>query len=130
MCIEPTAYFVKKNPPPKRQEAEFIPGKLLTRYTSSLDQVMGDLKVESDGSDHLPRKKEGNRLPGHYRQLPGGQQEPFLFTVKDLVAKSQPGLSAPLRPPRTLKGTIKYRLTALLTSWIPKRSWSGPPSYI
>jgi photosystem II oxygen-evolving enhancer protein 1 len=27
-------------------------------------------------------------------QLPGGQQEPFLFTVKNLVANSQPGLNA------------------------------------
>ena len=38
MCIQPTNYFVKEEPQNKRQEAEFVAGKLVTRATSSLDQ--------------------------------------------------------------------------------------------
>jgi photosystem II oxygen-evolving enhancer protein 1 len=93
MCIEPTAYFVKEEPTSKRQEAEYIPGKMLTRYTSSLDQVRGDLAIESDGSVTFI-EKGGMDFQAITVQLPGGQQEPFLFTVKDLVARSQPGLNA------------------------------------
>lgn len=93
MCIEPTAYFVKEEPTSKRQVAEYIPGKMLTRYTSSLDQVTGDLKVESDGSLTF-YEKGGMDFQAITVQLPGGEQEPFLFTVKELVAQSQPGLNA------------------------------------
>jgi photosystem II oxygen-evolving enhancer protein 1 len=93
MCIEPTAYFVKGEPTSKRQVAEYVPGKMLTRYTSSLDQVNGDLKVESNGSLTF-YEKGGMDFQAITVQLPGGEQEPFLFTVKELVAQSQPGLNA------------------------------------
>jgi len=89
MCIEPTAYFIKEEPTSKRQTAEYVPGKLLTRYTSSLDQVRGDLKVEEDGSVTF-LEKGGMDFQAITVLLPGGQQEPFLFTVKELVATSQP----------------------------------------
>ncbi|MBD2424534.1 photosystem II manganese-stabilizing polypeptide [Phormidium sp. FACHB-1136] len=93
MCIEPTAYFVKEEPTSKRQEATYVPGKVLTRYTSSLDQVRGDLTVEGDGS-LIFSETGGIDFQAITVQLPGGQQEPFLFTVKGLVAQSQPGLGA------------------------------------
>ena len=92
MCIEPTAYFVKEEPSSRRQDAAFISGKVLTRYTSSLDQVRGDLVKESDGSLTFV-EKDGMDFQAITVQLPGGQQEPFLFTVKGLVAHSQPGLT-------------------------------------
>ena len=93
LCIEPTNYFVKEQPTNSRREAEFIPGKALTRYTSSLDQVRGDLAVESDGSLTFI-EKGGIDFQAITVQLPGGEQEPFLFTVKGLVARSQSGLNA------------------------------------
>lgn len=93
LCIEPTSYFVKEEPTNTRREAEFIPGKALTRYTSSLDQVRGELKVESDGSLTF-LEKDGMDFQAITVQLPGGEQEPFLFTVKGLVAHSQSGLNA------------------------------------
>ncbi|NMF83422.1 photosystem II manganese-stabilizing polypeptide [Nodosilinea sp. P-1105] len=93
MCIEPTAYFVKEEPTSKRQEAAYVPGKVLTRYTTSLDQVRGDLTLQSDGS-LLFSETGGMDFQATTVQLPGGQQEPFLFTVKGLVAESQPGLNA------------------------------------
>jgi photosystem II oxygen-evolving enhancer protein 1 len=61
LCLQPTTFFVKEEPANKRQEAEFIPGKLLTRYTSSIDQVRGDLKLDEDGSLTFV-EKEGLRL--------------------------------------------------------------------
>ena len=93
LCVEPTSYFVKEEPGNSRREAEFIPGKALTRYTSSLDQVRGDLVLESDGSLTF-YEKDGIDFQAITVQLPGGEQEPFLFTLKGLVAKSQPDLKA------------------------------------
>ncbi|MBE9140350.1 photosystem II manganese-stabilizing polypeptide [Nodosilinea sp. LEGE 07088] len=92
MCIEPTAYFVKEEAS-KRQEASYVPGKVLTRYTSSLDQVRGDVSLQPDGS-LLFAEKGGMDFQAITVQLPGGQQEPFLFTVKGLMAQSQPGQNA------------------------------------
>lgn len=96
MCIEPTSYFVKEEPTSKRKEAEYVPGKQLTRYTSSLDQVNGDLVLENDGSLTF-LEKGGMDFQAITVQLPGGEQEPFLFTVKGLVAHSQSGLNAVTR---------------------------------
>ncbi|NEQ31253.1 MAG: Photosystem II manganese-stabilizing protein (PsbO) [Leptolyngbya sp. SIO4C5] len=92
LCLEPTSYFVKEEPTSKRQEAEFVPGKPLTRYTSSLDQVYGDLTPEADGSFTF-YEKGGIDFQAITVQLPGGEQIPFLFTLKGLVAHSQPGLN-------------------------------------
>ncbi len=93
MCLQPTTFFVKEEPANKRQEAEFIPGKLLTRYTSSLDQVRGDLKIDENGTLTFI-EKEGLDFQPITVQLPGGERVPFLFTIKNLVAKSQPGLDS------------------------------------
>lgn len=93
MCLQPTKFFVKEEPANKRQEAEFVPGKLLTRYTSSLDQVQGELKTDETGTLTFT-EKGGMDFQAITVQLPGGEQTPFLFTVKSLVAKSQPGLDS------------------------------------
>lgn len=93
MCLQPTTFFVKEEPTNKRQEAEFIPGKLLTRYTSSLDQVRGDLKIDENGTLTFI-EKEGLDFQPITVQLPGGERVPFLFTIKNLVAKSQSGLDS------------------------------------
>ena len=112
MCIEPTAYFVKEEPTSKRQNAEFVPGKILTRYTSSLDQVRGDLVLEDDGSFTF-YEKDGLDFQAITVQLPGGEQEPFLFTVKGLVAHSQPGLDV-INTSTDLEGD--YRVPSYRTS--------------
>ncbi|MEO1209061.1 MAG: photosystem II manganese-stabilizing polypeptide [Cyanobacteria bacterium J06638_20] len=93
LCLEPTSFFVKEEPANVRREAEFISAKPLTRYTSSLDQVRGDITLESDGS-LLFAEKGGFDFQAITVQLPGGEQEPFLFTVKGLNARSQSGLNA------------------------------------
>jgi len=93
LCLEPTNYFVKEEPANKRQEAEFIAGKLLTRYTSTIDQVQGDIKVNPDKSLTFV-EKDGIDFQATTVQLPGGERVPFLFTIKNLVAQSQPGLTS------------------------------------
>lgn len=93
LCMEPTSFFVKQESTNKRKEAEFISGKSLTRYTTSLEQVSGDIKLQDDGS-LIFDEKLGMDFQAITVLLPGGDQIPFLFTIKGLKAKSQPGLNA------------------------------------
>jgi photosystem II oxygen-evolving enhancer protein 1 len=93
LCLQPTSFFVKEEPANKRQQAEYVPGKLLTRLTSSLDQIRGQLKVGEDGSLTFI-EQDGIDFQAITVQLPGGEQVPFLFTIKSLVAKSQPGFDS------------------------------------
>ncbi|HBL12859.1 MAG TPA: Photosystem II manganese-stabilizing polypeptide [Cyanobacteria bacterium UBA11162] len=93
LCLQPTSYFVKEEPANKRAKAEYVPGKVLTRATSSLDQVRGPLKAESDGSLTFI-EEEGIDFQPITVQLPGGEQVPFMFTIKSLVAKSQPNMKS------------------------------------
>ncbi|MGB3668578.1 MAG: photosystem II manganese-stabilizing polypeptide [Phormidesmis sp.] len=93
LCLEPTSFFVKQEAANKRKEAEFISGKSLTRYTTSIEQVSGDIKLNTDGS-LLFDEKLGMDFQPITVLLPGGDQIPFLFTIKGLKATSQPGLNA------------------------------------
>jgi photosystem II oxygen-evolving enhancer protein 1 len=90
LCLEPTSFFVKEEPASKRQQAEFIAGKPLTRLTSSLDQVSGKLKASPDGSLSFI-EEDGFDFQAITVKLPGGESVPFLFTIKGLVAKSLSG---------------------------------------
>jgi len=115
LCLEPTQFFVKEEPANKRQQAEFVTGKLLTRYTSTIDQVQGDLKINSDNSLTFV-EKDGLDFQAITVQLPGGERVPFLFTIKNLVAQSQPGLSS-VSTSTDFEGTFKvpsYRGAAFL----------------
>ena len=65
--------------------AEFVDTKLMTRATYTLAGVNGPLEdkggltfTEKDGIDYAPATV----------QLPGGERVPFMFTVKELVAKT------------------------------------------
>jgi photosystem II oxygen-evolving enhancer protein 1 len=82
---------VKEEPENKRREAEFVPGKLLTRSTSSLDQIVANLKFTEDGQ-FLFQEIDGIDFQPITVQLPGGEQIPFLFTVKGLTAQTVAGL--------------------------------------
>ncbi|MGK7894066.1 MAG: photosystem II manganese-stabilizing polypeptide [Xenococcus sp. (in: cyanobacteria)] len=90
LCIEPREYFVKEEPLNKRQEAKFVEGKLLTRYTSSLDQIVGDITTNEDGSLTFT-ELGGIDFQAVTVLLPGGEEVPFLFTIKSLVANTEPG---------------------------------------
>ncbi|GAB1540490.1 hypothetical protein NUACC21_31590 [Scytonema sp. NUACC21] len=92
-CLEPTQFFVKEEPVNKRQQAEYVAGKLLTRRTYSLDQITGDLKVNPDNSLTFI-EQDGFDFQAATVKLAGGESVPFLFTVKGLVAQTQPGLTS------------------------------------
>jgi photosystem II oxygen-evolving enhancer protein 1 len=93
LCMEPTSFFVKQESTSKRKDAEFVAGKSLTRYTTSLEQVSGDIKLQPDGS-LIFDEKLGMDFQPITVLLPGGDQIPFLFTIKGLKAQTQPGLNA------------------------------------
>ena len=57
LCLEPQEYFVKAEPTSKRQEAKFVQGKLLTRDTSSLEQIRGTVTVDNNGVLTLTEKR-------------------------------------------------------------------------
>lgn len=93
LCLQPTTFFVKEEPTNKRKEAEYIPGKMLTRLTSSLDQIRGDLNFDESGSLTFI-ERDGIDFQPITVQLPGGERVPFLFTIKNLVAKTQSGVDS------------------------------------
>jgi photosystem II oxygen-evolving enhancer protein 1 len=91
VCIQPTNYFVKEEPQNKRQEAEFVAAKVMTRATSSLDQIRGPISLSEDRTLTF-KEEDGIDFQAITVKLPGGELVPFLFTVKELVATSQPGV--------------------------------------
>lgn len=93
MCLQPLEYFVKEEPANKRKEAEFLEGKLLTRYTTSLAQIRGTISVDENGVLTF-KEKDGMDFQNITVQLPGGEQVPFFFTIKKLVAQTEPGFSS------------------------------------
>ena len=93
LCIEPSEYFVKEEPTNKRKKAEFISGKILTRYTSTLDQITGLISSDSEGVLTF-KEQDGIDFQAITVLLPGGEEVPFLFTVKNLVATTEPGTTS------------------------------------
>ena len=84
MCLHPEQVYIKGEPASKRQEAKFVEGKILTRYTSSLDQVYGSLTVNDDG---LSFAEEGGIDFQPITVLtPGAEEYPFTFSSKNLRA--------------------------------------------
>lgn len=104
LCMEPTSWQVEEEVGVKKGEPvkEFVNTKLMTRQTYTLDGVGGDLEIkegkvvftENDGIDYAATTV----------QLPGGERVPFLFTVKDLVAKSS--TSGPIKAGFDLSGSF------------------------
>jgi len=60
--------------------------KVTTRQTYTLTGIDGDLKNE--GGKLVFEEKDGIDYAASTVQLPGGERVPFLFTVKNLVAKA------------------------------------------
>lgn len=87
VCLHPSQVFVKGEPANKRQEAQFVEGRILTRYTSSLDQVYGDLTLSGDTLSF--KELGGIDFQPITVLLPGGEEVPFTFSSKDLVATAE-----------------------------------------
>merc|ERR1711972_759009 len=82
VCFEPKSFAVEATLDGKK---EFVTTKLTTRQTYTLDFIEGTLNpnpmtfVEQDGMDFQVATVK----------LPDGEYVPFMFTVKDLVAKGE-----------------------------------------
>merc|ERR1711904_678926 len=89
-CLEPTSFEVKEEAVAKGAKSEFVPTKLMTRLTYTLDEISGIFKLGSDGSVEL-KEEDGIDYAATTVQLPGGERVPFLFTIKELDAKGNLG---------------------------------------
>jgi photosystem II oxygen-evolving enhancer protein 1 len=107
MCIEPKAWAVEEEVGRGgKTEKKFVNSKVMTRQTYTLEGIQGKIEtsggitfVEQEGIDYAPTTV----------QMPGGERVPFLFTVKDLVAK---GNGASFKPGFQMGGdfnTPSYR---------------------
>jgi len=93
MCIEPKAWAVEEEVGRGgKTEKKFVNSKVMTRQTYTLEGIEGVLNV---GSEITFTEKEGIDYAATTVQLPGGERVPFLFTVKDLVAKGNGGTFKP-----------------------------------
>merc|ERR1719426_119352 len=103
-CLEPKTWQVEEEVANKKGDVtkQFVNTKLMTRQTYTLDGISGSLSTsgggitfkEEDGIDYAPTTV----------QLPGGERVPFLFTVKELVAKGNGGS---FKPGYEFGGTFK-----------------------
>ena len=84
ICMHPSEVYVKGEPANKRQEAQFVESKILTRFTTSLDQVYGDLAVSGNGLNF--QEQGGLDFQLITVLLPGGEEVPFVFSSKELAA--------------------------------------------
>lgn len=89
LCLQPTTFFVKEEAANKRAKPEYVSSKLVTRLTSTIESVEGSLKKNNDGSLTFV-EEDGIDFQAITVQLPGGERVPFLFTIKNLVATTQP----------------------------------------
>jgi photosystem II oxygen-evolving enhancer protein 1 len=115
LCLQPTNFAVKVEGENKRQGSQFVQGKVMTRYTSSIDSVSGALSINGDGSLTF-KEEDGFDFQAVTVQLPGGEQFPMLFTIKNLVATSQPGVNG-INSSTDLKGEFmvpSYRTSNFL----------------
>lgn len=94
MCIEPKAWAVEEEiGRAGKTEKKFVNSKVMTRQTYTLEGIEGPLDVS--GGSITFTEKEGIDYAPTTVQLPGGERVPFLFTVKDLVAKGNGGAFKP-----------------------------------
>jgi len=105
LCLQPEKFLVKRSPLMKRQESEFLPTKLLTRESFTLDQVSGSLDIDSSGYVTFTEDGGFDFQPVTV-QLPDGERVPLLFTIKGLVAKAQT-ITSNLNPYTNFLGTFQ-----------------------
>lgn len=90
LCLEPKTFLVEEEVASKKKgetKKAFVDTKLMTRATYTLTGIEGPLSVDKDGLTFS--EKDGIDYAATTVQLPGGERVPFLFTVKNLVAKAE-----------------------------------------
>lgn len=104
MCLEPLSWQVAEEVADKKGnvKTDYINTKLMTRQTYSLDGISGTMKqvdgkltfIEEDGIDYAATTV----------QLPGGERVPFLFSLKDIIAKGS--TSGPIKEGFEMGGAV------------------------
>jgi len=90
LCIEPKAWGVEQQTVTKGEiKTSFAPSKMMTRQTYTLSDISGPLS--NDGGKLTFTEKDGIDYAPTTVQTPGSERVPFLFTVKQLVAKFEGG---------------------------------------
>merc|ERR1711953_178134 len=105
-CLEPTSFQVLEDKFDKKTKApvkEAINTKVTTRQTYVLTGMEGPL-VKEDGKVVF-KEKDGIDYAPSTVQMPGGERVPFLFTVKNLEAKSTSPASE-IKADMTLSGNF------------------------
>ena len=115
VCMHPVQVYAKEEPKNVRQQAEFVEGKILTRYTSSLDEVYGDLKVTEAGLEF--QEKGGIDFQPITVLVPGGEEFPFTFSSKSLKATAD---GDALTTSTDFEGTYRTPSCLLYTSPSPR----------
>jgi len=82
MCFEPKSFAVEAE---TDKGKEFVTTKLMTRQTYTLAFIQGELSP----NPLTFKEEDGMDFAATTVQLPDGERVPFLFTVKQLVAKGE-----------------------------------------
>jgi len=104
LCLEPKSFQIEQEVNAKRKggvSKEFVDTKLMTRATYTLAGVEGPLTNEGGLKF---QEKDGIDYAATTVQLPGGERVPFMFTVKELVAKST---DSAIKPGTEFSGTFR-----------------------
>jgi photosystem II oxygen-evolving enhancer protein 1 len=115
LCLQPKVFLVKQSPLVKRQDSKFVPSKMLTRASYTLDQVSGTLSTDAEGRLTFVEKSGFDFQPVTV-QLPDGERVPMLFTIKGLVAQTPAGMNS-INPSTQFEGTFQvpaYRTAGFL----------------
>ncbi len=85
LCLQPTEVFVKL-PGTKRKKSDFAAAKIISpRFNTSIDEVYGDL------SGGKFTEKGGIDFSLITVLAPNGEEFPFAFSVKEMIADSKKG---------------------------------------
>jgi len=104
-CLEPTSFQVLEEKLTKSGlVTEPVNTKVTTRQTYVLTGIEGDLVQDAGKLAFV--EKDGIDYAATTVQLPGGERVPFLFTVKNLIAKSETATSE-IKPDLKLAGSFK-----------------------
>lgn len=88
LCLEPKTFLVEEEVSSRKgdNKKSFVDTKLMTRATYTLAGIEGPLTSTGDSITFV--EKDGIDYAATTVQLPGGERVPFMFTIKDLVAKA------------------------------------------
>jgi len=104
MCLEPLSWQVEEEVSDRKgsTKKDFINTKLMTRQTYSLDGISGTME-QKDGKLTFT-EEDGIDYAATTIQTPGGERVPFLFSLKDLVAKGS--TSGPIKEGFEMGGAV------------------------